>query len=337
MRYVIVPLLAGFILSLLLVGSASAQVLHLDKDSVDFGTMNQHESRDTQVTVTNKGGGMLIISEVNADCGCTVPTLARKQLAPGESTVIDINFNSKKFHGNVTKLIHIVSNDPRTPDKTFFIQANVFASLLVEPRSQRLGFSQSPVGTSLSQEVVFTATEADELIIKASKSRKNLFQVSVVNNYEGDPQKSVMTVTIPTDMPSGRQRDNVRVKTNIDGYETVDIDLSAWPVLSLSTSLDKVNFRYKRDFTKAIHITPNVKDLEFKITKVECDLPEIQFAIEEPLPNKQSTIRLTGAPIDKSDPRAIKKKGRITGTLTIHTNLKDLPTMEVPLSYMIRM
>ncbi len=337
MRYAIVPLLAGLVLSVLLAGAANAQVLHLDKETIDFGVMNQHESRDTQLTITNKGGGMLIISEVKADCGCTVPTLDRKQLAPGESTTLAVNFNSKSFHGHVTKLVHIFSNDPNNPDKIFFIQADVFSALLVDPVSQRLGFSQSPVGESVTQMVTFTAMEAPELTIQATKSRKNLFQVSVINNYEDNPQLSALVITVPADMPSGRQRDNVRVKTNIEGHETVDIDLSAWPVLALSTSLDKVNFRYKKDFTKAIQITPNVKGLVFKVTGVECDLPEIKYTITEAIANKQTTIRLTGAPIDKADPRAVKKKGRITGTLTIHTDLENLPTLEIPVSYMIRM
>ena len=337
MRYVIAPLVAGFVLSLLLVGSAGAQVLHLDKESIDFGIMNQHESRDTQVTVTNKGGGILNISEVKADCGCTVPVLTKQNLAPGESTIIDINFNSKTFHGNVTKLIHIFSNDPSMPEKTFFIQAEVFSPLLIDPKSQRLGFSQNPVGTSVTKMVMFTATEAPELVIQASKSRKNMFKVSVLNNYEGNPQLSALVVTVPADMPSGRNRDNTRVKTNIEGYETVDIDLSAWPVDALKTSVDKVNYRYKSDFTKTIQVRPNSQDLAFKVTSVECDLPEIKFIIEEAIPNVQTNIRLSGSPIEKTDPRAEKKKGRITGTLIIHTNLENLPTLQVPISYMIRM
>jgi len=337
MRYVIAPLLAGLVFCVLFIGSAQAQVIHLDKDNIDFGLMSQHESRDTQVVVTNKGGGILNISEVKADCGCTVPTLARKSLAPGESTIIDINFNSKAFHGNVTKMVHIFSNDPDMPDKTFYIQANVTTPLLIDPASQRIGFSQSPVGSSETKMVMFTATEAPELIIQAKKSRKNLFDISVINNYEGNPRHSALVVTVPKRMPAGKQRDIARVKTNIEGHETVDVELSAWPILALNTSLDKINFRYKRSFKKAIHVTPSGGDIEFKITRVECDLPEITFSFENVLPNQQSTIRLEGSPIDKSDPRAVKKKGRITGKLIIHTDMKDLPTLEVPISYMIRM
>ena len=337
MRYMITPLLAGLVFSVLCFGSAQAQIIHLDKENIDFGLMSQHESKDTQVIVTNKGGGILEISEVKADCGCTVPTLAKQTLSPGESTVIDINFNSKAFHGNITKMVHIYSNDPDAPEKTFFIQANVTTPLLIDPPSQRIGFSQHPVGTTHTKMVMFTATDAPELIIQAQKSRKNMFDISVINNYEGNSQISALVVTVPERMPAGKQRDIARVKTNIEGHDTVDIELAAWQVLALNTSLDKINYRYKSDFSKAIQVIPSMEGVKFKVTKVECDLPEISFTFENVLPNQQSTIRLEGSPIDKTDPRAIKKKGHITGTLIIHTDMKDLPTLEVPISYMIRM
>ncbi len=337
MRYLFAPLLAGLLFSILLASSAGAQILHLDKDRIDFGSMKQHESRDTQVIVTNKGGGILNISDVAADCGCTVPTLSKNQLAPGESTFIDINFNSKLFNGPVTKRVQIFSNDPNTPEKTFYIQADVFAPLLITPPSQRMGFSPTPFGTTITKNVIFTATEAPELIIKAQNSRKDLFEISVINNFEDNPQVSALVITVPKEMPAGRQRDIVRVETNIENHETVDIDLSAWPLKDLRTNLDKINFRYKKNFATSIHVTTTIDDLVFKVTSVECDLPEIKFVIEEMIPNKQTAIRLIGSPIDKTNPRALRKKGRINGTVIIYTDLESVPTLEIPVTYMIRM
>lgn len=336
MRNVIAPLTLVLLLGMI-VPCAQAQIIHLDTDTVDFGNMNQLESRDTEVVITNKGGGMLVINEVKADCGCTVPTLTKKELGPGESTVMAVNFNSKQFHGNVVKMIHLFSNDPDNPDAIFFIQATVHAPLLMEPESQRLGFSQTPIGTIETKQMIFTATAAPTLEIKAKKSRKNLFDVSVINNYEGNPQKSALVVTIKEDMPAGRQRDNVRVQTNLETKKYVDIELSAWPVLSLRTSVDKINYRYKKDLTKTIQVLPHAGEMKYKVTKVECDLPELKIKVEEVTPNHQTTIRLSGTAIEKDTPRATKSKGRIKGTLIIHTDLKDLPTLEIPISYMIRM
>lgn len=329
--------LALLLASTLLAGAASAQVIHLDREMVDLGNMNQQESRDIQLTVTNRGGAQLRISEVEADCGCTVPTLNKKILLPGESTIIDINFNSKQFNGHVQKTVTIHSNDPSRPEAVFGIVADVFAPLLIDPATRRLGFSQSSVGETVTKQVIFTATKAPELSIQARKTRKGLFQVEVENNYQGDPRKAALHVTVPADMPPGRQRDNVRVKTSLPEKEFVDIDLSAWPVQALKTSIDQINYRYKKDFSKTIQVIPQGEKMEFNVTEVTCDLPEIDIQVEVPLPNQQTTIRLSGQPIPKTDPRAQKARGRIKGTLTIHTDLKDLPKLEVPITYMVRM
>ena len=337
MRRVFIPLILA--VATLAVGQlpVNAQVISVNPTSVDFGNMQQMESRDTSVTVTNNGAGILLIREVDADCGCTVPTLAKNELAPGESTVVDINFNSKKFHGTVLKLVHIYSNDPDQPVVDVMLTAKVFAPLLIDPPSQRTGFSQSPAGKVLTNKVTFTATEAPQLEISASKSRKGLFGIKAINNYEGNPQVSVLEVSIPADMPPGRQRDNVRVKTNIEGQESVDIELSCWVVRQLAISHEKVNFRYKNELSQKIRVTPFEKSLAWKITGAEIDLPEIDVQVDNTIENKEALVRLSGQPISKDDPRAVKMNGRIQGTLTIHTDLPDLPTIEIPVSYMVRM
>ncbi|PID81003.1 hypothetical protein CSB20_04515, partial [bacterium DOLZORAL124_64_63] len=271
------------------------------------------------------------------DCGCTVPTLDRNTLLPGESTVININFNSKKFVGNVFKKVTILSNDPDNPEIIFPISANVQAALLVDPPSRRLGFQRAPMGTSYSRTAIFTATEAPQLEIQAKKSRRGLFQVEVENNYEGDPRKAALHVTVPKTMKAGRQRDNVRVRTNLPEEEFVDIDLSAWPLQALMVSQDKINFRFKKDLTTSIHVTPAEQGTKFNITEVTCDLPEIDIQVEVAAPNKKTVIHLSGTAIDKDSPRARKHQGRIKGNLHIRTDLPHLPEMVVPISYMVRM
>lgn len=316
---------------------ALGQVISVTPTSIDFGNMKQMESRDATVTVTNEGAGLLVIREVEADCGCTVPTLARKELAPGESTVMEINFNSKKFHGNVLKLVHIYSNDPDRPLVDIMLNANVFSPLLIDPPSQRTGFSQSPAGQRMTNLVTFTATELENLEITADKSRKGLFDIKAINSFEGNPQVAVMEVSIPEDMPPGRQRDNVRVKTNVPEMPYVDIELSCWVVRQLSLSHEKVNFRYKSKLSQKIRLSPFVKGLQFEITGAEIDLPEINVVVENTIKNKEALVRLSGAPISKDNPRAIDANGRMEGTLIIYTDLPDLPSIEVPVSYMIRM
>ena len=87
--------LLSLLVSLLLAGGAFAQSIRVEPASIDLGRMKQMESRSTTVKVTNAGGAVLKIDDVHADCGCTVPELAVKELKPGQSTTMTIHFDSK--------------------------------------------------------------------------------------------------------------------------------------------------------------------------------------------------------------------------------------------------
>lgn len=316
---------------------AAGQVIAISPSAYDFGQMNQQESRTTFIEVTNQGAGLLVLENVEADCGCTVPTLTVKQLVPGESTQIEVRFDSKKFNGKVHKTVQIFSNDPINPVVDFLITAEVMTPLIIDPANQRLGFVRAPIGSEQSGRVTFEATELAKLEISADETRKGVFKVRTVNGIDGDPQKAALEVVLPTDAPAGLQRDNVRVRTNVPDNEFVDIELSAWRYEALATSPEEVNFRYKTTFRQDVRVAPSEKGTAFKITGAEIDLPGITVVVDETLPNIETMVRLTGTALPADDPRAIEANGRMEGTLTIHTNLAELPTLTVPVRYMVRM
>lgn len=321
----------------LVTGTASAQVISVDPMSFDFGDMKQQQQETTFVTVTNEGAALLRILDVKADCGCTVPTLAKDSLAPGESTQIEIQFNSKKFHGNVIKVVNIESNDPINGQVDVMIHANVHTPLVMDPSNQRLGFKRSLKGEVQTRQAKFTAMDVADLQISADKSRQQLFDVKAINNFEGDPQVSVLEVSIPADMPPGRHRDHVRVTTNVEEFPTVDFEIQAYIIQSLTVSPETVSFRYKTQFKQSIRVAPFEKGTDFQITGAEIDLPEISVEVIETIPNEETRVILTGAPIPNTDPRALENKGHIKGTLTIHTDLADTPVLLIPITYMVRL
>ncbi|HPF71958.1 MAG TPA: DUF1573 domain-containing protein, partial [Candidatus Krumholzibacteria bacterium] len=142
MRHAIARTLAALCLAALAALPAAAQVISIEPQSYDFGQMQQQETRTTFIKVTNKGAGMLVIDNVEASCGCTIPTLNTKQLAPGESTEITVEFNSKKFSGHEIKTVKIYSNDPLNPVVDFMISADVQTPLIITPANQRIGFTR---------------------------------------------------------------------------------------------------------------------------------------------------------------------------------------------------
>jgi hypothetical protein len=331
-----IPLIVLALPVLLLAGVASAQSIKLDPTAIDLGTMKQMDTRTVKVKVTNMGAGLLVIEDVHADCGCTVPELKVKSLKAGESTDLVVNFDSKQFNGQVHKTVKITSNDPDRRTVDLPLTANVKAVLIVDPVSERVGFPSSLKGEVASRTVTFTAPEVN-LKLQADKTQKGLFDIKITNGADGDPHKSVLEVIRPARMGSGQHQDVVRLATNIPERPTIDIEMRAIIAAALSASPDVVNFRYQPSFTQTVRIFAAKPPMDFKVLRAEIDLPEVKFEIVEAVPRQETHIKLTGAPIAKTDPRAASSQGRITGTLKVYTDLKAVPVIEVPVSYMIRM
>jgi hypothetical protein len=324
-------------LILALAGTAAAQVISVTPQSIDFGKMKQNQIEKSKVTVTNEGGGMLVIGEVKADCGCTVPTLDRKTLAPGETTEIEIQFDSKVFEGKVYKTVQINSNDPDNPVLEVVVTADISSPLLVDPPSRRLGFERALRGQKFVKRAVFTATEDPQLEITIDRVRQDRFEARVINNLDGDPQKAALEIVVPADMPVGQHRDNIRVATNIPDFPFVDIEARAWLVDLLQVSPEQVNYRFRNSLKTMVRVSPFIDGVQFRVTGAEIDLPEISVEVVETQPSIETQILLDGQALSPTDPRAQATRGRMAGTLKIFTDLNEIPVIEVPVTYMIRM
>lgn len=321
---------------LLLAGGAIAQVIKIEPESIDLGRMKQMESRTTTVKVSNAGGGILKIDDVRADCGCTVPELAVKELKPGESTTMTIHFDSKQFNGQVHKMIRISCNDPEHRNYELPLTVYVKAMLIMDPPAERIGFSQAKAGVAETKTVTFTAPE-QELRLQVGKSDKGSFDCKVIHAADGDPHKALLEITRPARLGPGVYQDMVRVTTNVSDRPTIDIEIRASVTKELVVAPEQVNFRFQPGFKQEVTVAAANPPLKFQVTRAEIDLPEVKVRVDEVVPNQTTKVILTGAPILATDPRAVKAQGHITGTLKIYTNLKSMPVIEVPVSYLIRM
>jgi hypothetical protein len=76
----------------------------------DFGDINQGDVVVHAFKFTNSGSDPLIITNAKGSCGCTVPEWPRAPVAPGESGVIDVKFNSKGKKGKQNKRVTLTTN-----------------------------------------------------------------------------------------------------------------------------------------------------------------------------------------------------------------------------------
>jgi len=105
--------------------AAAAPQLLIEEKVHDFGKIEQGTSVSTSFILKNNGKSDLSIRKTHASCGCTLASLEKDVIAPGEELNLGVTFNSAGRRGNQQKSITIYSNDPATPVQRVTIKAIV--------------------------------------------------------------------------------------------------------------------------------------------------------------------------------------------------------------------
>lgn len=89
--------------------------IKFDEEVYDFGPITQGEKVSHAFTFKNVGDKNLIISGASGSCGCTVPEWPKEPIRPGQSSRINVVFNSEGKSGMMEKTVTIVTNcEPST-------------------------------------------------------------------------------------------------------------------------------------------------------------------------------------------------------------------------------
>jgi hypothetical protein len=75
----------------------------------DYGTIEQGSDGSCNFVFTSTGQTPLVLSNVRASCGCTVPTWPREPILPGKEGSIKVVYNTNLV-GSFNKSISVSSN-----------------------------------------------------------------------------------------------------------------------------------------------------------------------------------------------------------------------------------
>lgn len=78
--------------------------------SHDFGTIVEGTQATVEFEFTNTGDAPLVLSSVNASCGCTTPEWTKEPIMPGQKGKVKAVYNSTGRPGSFTKSITVQSN-----------------------------------------------------------------------------------------------------------------------------------------------------------------------------------------------------------------------------------
>lgn len=83
----------------------------------DFGTVQDGEKVSHTYKFKNTGSEPLVFADAKGSCGCTVPKWPREPIAPGASSQVTVEFDSKGKGGKRNQKVTITANT--NPPQTF--------------------------------------------------------------------------------------------------------------------------------------------------------------------------------------------------------------------------
>ncbi|MEA3465474.1 MAG: DUF1573 domain-containing protein [Thermodesulfobacteriota bacterium] len=133
-------LLLFFVVFFCVVSSCIAQPrLQVESTEINWGEIYSGEKKEHRFILRNNGDSALVITRVRSSCGCTAALVSSKTILPDEQAELHVRFNSKRFRGQVTKRVCVVSNDPQQPKKRFTLRASIVPELVMTPSRLSLG------------------------------------------------------------------------------------------------------------------------------------------------------------------------------------------------------
>lgn len=89
----------------------------LDSTTTNLGSLTKNKEIEISWRFKNAGDKNLIIENVSASCGCTIPEKPEQPFAPGQEGLIKAKFNGSGS-GTILKQVHVIANTNPTKEHT---------------------------------------------------------------------------------------------------------------------------------------------------------------------------------------------------------------------------
>lgn len=167
-------------------GALAKPVIEFDKEEHDYGKVQYGDTVNSSFKVINSGDETLVLKKITTSCGCTKVLKGLSKISPGESSVIEVSFNTVDLRqGRKKKKVIVYSNDPDRAVVTLHIYADIKKDISIEPYSlaKKLDGDES--------ELIFPLT------LKNDSQQKISFRLKEVQGQKATAKMSPETIQAP--------------------------------------------------------------------------------------------------------------------------------------------
>ena len=291
----------------------------------DFGKVKVHGVVKYDFIFTNIGQALLEITAVKPGCGCTTAGSWTRQVEPGKTGVISIQYNASAAPGPVSKPVTVTCNDKSQPTVVLQIKGSLWAPIEVTPQFVVFNVTPESVSNATSIVRIINNEETPLTLLAAPESNSQFFAAELKTKQPG---KEFEVVIRPVPPVNGENVQGViTLKTsstnlpviNINTTITLRSDLVANPPFIIPPPSPNIN-----NLRPVIHIRNNSPGL-MKLSDPTVNAKGVDVQIKEIEPGRYASLTLTFSP-DFTNAPGEKIK------LSVKTGLAQSPIFEVPVS-----
>ncbi len=298
---------------------AQAPAISFDKLHHDFGRISPDKKVAAKYKVTNTGNAYLNITQVRPSCGCTYTMLGKWSLAPGEATEIEAMFDPKGMKGLVRKSMEVVCNDPKSPNISLSLEADVVQEIM--PSVEAVYFHSATKTTPARSQVRYASGNGEPVQLVDVKVPGAPF---ITFAYRSEGKDLVLEVAFDgRKVPAGQLRGVETASVRFTNPRMSQLPLNIQWDLKPSIAASPAEVVFQGSAGKEQRQKLSLKQGDGRPFRVLSARPSLQGLRVEGLNQKGSTLELTVVlPADL-------KAGRYSDILSLSTDDPDQPELTV--------
>jgi len=199
----------------------------LKNDKYSWGKVKEADSPlKASIKIKNVGTDSLFVTKVKPGCGCTTAPLDKERLAPGEEATMSVELKVSGNPGPISKSITISSNDPTSPEKYMFLEAELYKPVSMTPSSYFQFPTDSEIGKQYTAKVTLTNNSDAPIILTDFTTKPEAMIVNLSGKKTLAPKESFEVIAKYSPDKTGYFNTSLQMTTN--NPEQKDIIISGY-------------------------------------------------------------------------------------------------------------
>jgi len=264
--------------------------IQFDSTLFDFGRVKSGEPVKHSYIFTNTGDALLIIHSVNPGCGCTTVGEWTKQVEPGKTGSISIQFNTLGYGGQIFKQPSLTCNVTNQPMVFLQLKGTVYKPYDVIPALAILNVP--PDAETASVVMTITNNTEEPLAVFSPESNNRTFSAQLTTNQPGRGYQLAVSAVPP--LPTGSVQGQITLKTSWTNTPVIPVTVvvnAQPPVMVIPAYVTLQPGPLPNAVTNSIAIQNNSTNL-LKLSDPAVNVANVQVQIKETQPGRSFAAML---------------------------------------------